>query len=316
MIPIVLGPGVDRIDAAAVRARRDDVDVRHPENPAALVAELERESDPLVLLCKNSTWRDEYLPALSAGDWVQTTTSGHDNYPVEAFADRGIAFTNAPSVTAPTVADHALSLLLSVTRKLSMFRAQQDAHVWMRRRGGLTDLAGETCCVVGLGEIGERVASRASAFETTVRGVKRSTAGYDGAADEVFSSADLGAALSGASVLFVCAPLTAETRGVIGEDELAALADGAVVVNVSRGPIVRTEALIAALDAGTVRAAALDVVDPEPLPVESPLWDRPDVLITPHNAGGTEKFPARMLDLLFEQYDRRCAGKALRNQLA
>lgn len=315
MAPIVVDQDAPLVRAGDVRARRPELDVRGAESPSALVEMLADAADPVVFVSMNSAWRDDYLDALSPGDWVATATAGYDRFPVEAFAERGIAFTNAPGVGAPAVAEHVFATALYFTRWLDTYRAQQRAHVWQRRREGLTDLSGETCCVVGLGRIGEQVAVRARAFGMTVRGVKRTVSGYDGAADEVVPPAELRRALDGASLLVLCVPLTEATRGLVGSAELAACDDGAIVVNVARGPVLRTESLVEALDAGTVRAAALDVVEGEPLGPDSPLWGREDVLLTPHIGGSSDKYTDRLLDLLFAEYDRWRAGEPLHHQV-
>ena len=259
-------------------------------------------------------WEDEYLDGLTGGDWVSTGGVGYDAYPLDAFEERGIVLTNTPGIHQTQIAEHVFATALSFTRGLWRFRAQQEAHEW-RQRSDLTDFAGDACCVVGLGNIGEAVARRAGAFGMTVRGVKRSVEGYDGPVDEVYPSDGLRDALDRARLVVMSLPLTDETRGTVGVDELAATTEDAILVNVGRGPTLRTDAVVAALEEGTLAAACLDVTDPEPLPPDHPLWDRDDVLITAHSAGQTDKSTDRAVPRFVEQYDRWVAGEPLRHRI-
>lgn len=166
----------------------------------------------------------------------------------------------------------------------------------------MTDLYGDVACVVGLGNVGEATAERIRSFGMTVRGVKRTIDGYDGAAHEVYAQDDLLEALTGARLVILVVPLTDETRGMIGAEELDACRDDAILVNTARGPVVDTDALTDALDAGSVRAAGLDVFDEEPLSPESPLWDRDDVHLTPHVGGWSDKLPRRSSEVFEKQF--------------
>jgi D-2-hydroxyacid dehydrogenase (NADP+) len=307
---IVVDPAIDYLfDPLA--ERRPDLDVRFPEDPLAALA---ARDEPVAFVAANRAWTDDYLAELGAGDWVSTIGVGHENYPLETFDERGIAFTNVPGVSAEQIAEHVFGMAFAFTRRLLGYRENQRAGEW-ERRPGMTDFAGETCAVVGLGGIGEAVAERARAFGMSVRGVKRDIAGYEGVADAVHPPDDLHAALSGASLVVLAVPLTDETRGMVGRAELARADEDAIVVNVARGPVLDQDALLAALEAGTIRAAGLDVTDPEPLPADSPLWDRDDVLVTPHRAGASEKYPERFLERYLAQYERWIAGEPLRDRV-
>jgi phosphoglycerate dehydrogenase-like enzyme len=149
----------------------------------------------------------------------------------------------------------------------------------------------------------------------TVRGVKRFVDGYDGAAHEVYPSEELEAAMEGARAIIVCVPLTDETRGLIDAGTFAACDDEAVIVHVARGPVVDTDALLEALDENELRAAALDVFDEEPLPEESPLWDREDIIITPHAAGHTDKYGGRFVDIFLDRYERWERGEDVEERI-
>lgn len=310
--PLFVDGGLRAVWSATLSERRPDVDVRRATDVAA---ELSAVDGPAALLTANRHWDDAYLDALDAGDWVATIGVGHENFPVDALAELGVAFTNAPGVSAEQIAEHVFGMTFAFTRRLLTYHEQQREREWTTRYGGMTDIAGDACCVVGLGGIGEAVAERARAFGMTVRGVKRTVAGYEGPADRVYPPGNLHAALDGARLVVVAVPLTDETAGMVGARELALAADDAILVNVARGPVVDADALLAALEDDVVRAAGLDVTDPEPLPAGSPLWDRSDVLVTPHCAGASDKYLDRFLDRFVPQYDRWVAGDPLEDRV-
>ncbi len=139
--------------------------------------------------------------------------------------------------------------------------------------------------------------------------VKRTPQEYDGVADTVSAPDALLDAITDARLVVLAVPLTEATEGLIGADELAAMHDDGILVNVARGPVLDTEALLRALEADALRGAGIDVFDEEPLPAGSPLWDREDVLITPHCAGTTEKYGQRALEIVVDEYRRWAADE-------
>lgn len=313
-MPIVIEPTAGHVTAAMIEAELPDATVFDParEDVAATIAEADT---PVVFLCTNSAWRGQYLDSLSANDWVLSTTAGYDGYPVEAFDDRGIVLSNCPGISPGTVAEHALGMAISFTRRFDVYRRRQADTEWGRRRDDLTDLDGEPACVVGLGRVGEAVARRLDAFGAHVDGVKRTPADYDGVADPVCSPDALLDALTDARLAVLAVPLTDATRGLIGAEELTAMHDDGILINVARGPVLDTSALLEALESDALRGAGLDVFDEEPLPAASPLWDREDVFLTPHCAGTTEKYGHRALKIVAEEYRRWAAGEDPRHRV-
>lgn len=309
MATILIHPTNGRIGREDVLDRFPDADVVEPDPTAAVEDALASCSERCVLVTNNDSWADRYLDDLDAGDWVATTATGVDVFPMERFEAAGVALTHMPTIYAEPVSTHAFALAFSVARRLGDYRDLQADGSWEKRTAGMTDFAGDACCVVGLGRIGEAIARRAAAFGMTVRGVKRDPSGYDGAAETVHASEDLAAAMDGARLAVLVVPLTDDTEGLVGAEALAALDEDAIVVNVARGPVLDTDALVAALDRGGLRAACLDVFDEEPLPEDSPLWDREDVLLTPHMAGWSDKLPGRALDVFCEQYAAWIGGE-------
>ena len=258
---------------------------------------------PTVLLTNNDSFSHDYLDALDDGDWVATTATGYDIYEFDRFESRGVSLTHMPTIYGSAVSEHAISMALAISRRLYDYHDLQAENRWQRRKSHMTDFDGDTVCVVGLGNIGEATTERLRSFGMTVRGVKRTVQGYDGAADEVYAQDDLLEALDGVRLVILAVPLTEGTRGLVGVNELDATRDDAVLVNVARGPVVDSDALVDALETGSIRAAGLDVFDEEPLPPDSPLWDREDVHLTPHVAGWSDKLPNRSLEVFAEQFD-------------
>lgn len=314
MSQIVVHPEVRTVTKADIVERDPSLDVVQP--PAAEVGDvLAAQSGRKVFISANRTWNDDYVDALSAGDWVTTSGSGYETYPLDEFDERGVTFTNTNGIHYRPIGEHAFGLLFAVSRQLFTFHDLQQEREWGRLQYPLTDYGGEVCCIVGLGEIGEPLAEQAQTFGMTVRGVKRSVEGYDGAADAVYPPEELLTALEGARAVIICVPLTEETHGLIDAAAFEACADDAVLFHVARGPVVDTDDLLHALDTNELRAAALDVFDEEPLPKDSPLWNRDDVHITPHCAGHTDKYAGRFLDIFLERYAQWERGEQIADRL-
>jgi phosphoglycerate dehydrogenase-like enzyme len=247
--------------------------------------------------------------------WIQALSAGVDHYDRDALVDRGIALTNASGVHAEPLAEQVLGYLLTFERNLHEFARNQHRGVWQRNGGG--ELRDRTVGIVGVGAIGTRVAELASAFDSTVLGTKRDPTDVPSVLDGVYGPDGLWELLERADYLVVACPLTDETRGLIGTDQLRVLSEDAVVVNIARGEIIDQDALVAALQARTIRGAALDVFEDEPLPSDSPLWDLPNAVVTPHVGGSTPHYLERCADLFVENYERFRAGdlEGLRNRV-
>ena len=243
--------------------------------------------------------------------------AGVDHLPLDALAERGVAVTKAAGVHGPNVAEHVLGWVLTFARRLDEGRRRQRRSEW-RRFQSFTELAGSTVSVVGLGSIGEAVVERFEGFDVDTIGV-RHTVAKGGPTDEVVGYGDLPDVLPRTDVLVLACPLTETTEGLIGESELDALPTDAIVVNVARGGVVDTPALVDALRANALHGAGLDVTDPEPLPSDHDLWGFENVFLTPHVAGHTPNYWDRRADILVENLER--VGETgeyeeLRNQVA
>lgn len=244
------------------------------------------------------TWEDRYLqPGLR---WIAGEGAGFEQYPLDAFADRGIVLTTATGVHSVSVAEHAYGLLLALTRRIAEAVRDSVSHRWRERPG--VDLAGRTMGILGLGTIGEAVARRAQRWEIELLGCKRRPERYDGCVPEVLGPDSLLEFCERSDILMITLPGSAETRHLIGDAELEALGE-AWLVNVGRGSVIDESALVRHLSEGRLLGAGLDVFEREPLPTDSPLWDMTNVVITPHTAGDTPLYGARWIKIFEENLD-------------
>jgi phosphoglycerate dehydrogenase-like enzyme len=218
-------------------------------------------------------------------------------------------------VNARAVAEHAMSLILAMTRKLPEARDNQARHSW---RGMISDisqredeLGGKTLVIAGMGRIGSRLATLAKAFDMRVIGVRHDPSKGAGAADEVVGAAGLVDVLPQADFVVLTCPLTPETENLIDAKALAAMKPSAYLVNVARGKVVNEPALVEALEQKRIAGAALDCVRDEPLPATSPLWGAANALITPHTAGETRRYEDNVIDLLLENLERLWRGEVV-----
>lgn len=300
----------------ALAAARADLSVTSVETTAEAKRAL---GGADTLIVNPSIWDDDLLAALEEGDWVQATSTGHAAFPIEAFEARGVTFTTATGNYGAPVADHAFALTLALTRGIAAFVGDQRRREWNRSRGSdLIDLEGRTMTVVGLGDIGESIARRATGFGMDVYGTKRTPSTYDGVlpADRVLESDELETVVPETDVLVLAVPLTERTRGLVDRSTFERLPESAMLVNVARGPVVDREALIEAVESDRIAGAGLDVFAEEPLPESDPLWDFEDVILTPHIGGRSDAFVDRFVELFLENHDRRDAGRPMKNRIA
>ncbi len=230
--------------------------------------------------------------------WVQLPTMGYD--PVELHGvPAGVTVTTAGDAYAPTVAEHALTLLLALVRRLPEALRNAEQHRWDQSGAvGIGTLHGATVAVVGFGNIGREVAVRLRGFGARVVAVTRSGQ-PDPLADEVVAADRLHDALGRSDAVVLAVPLNAQTRHLVDARALAAMRPHTLLVNIARGGVVDQAALATALAEGMLGGAGLDVTDPEPLPPDDPLWTLPNALITPHVAGyGGDVAPRRILALV------------------
>lgn len=225
----------------------------------------------------------------------------------------GLPFANAATVHEASTAELALALTLAAQRGIPQFVRDAEDHQWQLR--SYPSLADRRVLIVGYGGVGKAVEARLAGFETAVTRIARTARierGPSGEEVPVHGLDELLPLLAETEVAILAVPLTDDTRGLIGAEELAALPDGALLVNVARGPVVDTAALVAELQRGRLRAA-LDVTDPEPLPAEHPLWTCPNLLISPHVGGDSSAMLPRMRALILRQIEHLRSGERPEN---
>jgi phosphoglycerate dehydrogenase-like enzyme len=248
--------------------------------------------------------------------WVQCLSAGYEGLVRHGFpAD--VVLTNQGGAVAPAVAEHAFALMLALVRRVPEAVMAKERRQWDRSFSTKTSaLEGRVLVVVGFGNIGRQIARRAKAFEMTVLGVTRS-GGADPLADEMHPVSALKEVLARAQAIVIAAPLTPQTHHLIGAAELALCQRESILVNVSRGGLVDPQALAAALQNRAIAGAGIDVTEPEPLPGDHPLWACPNLIITPHFAGGgSPRSRGRILEVLDANLELFRAGKPLRHVVA
>lgn len=269
-------------------------------------------------LVVSGLWRNDLLEIAPRLKLIQSVSAGTDQYDRDLIRGRGIRLASAQGVNEVAVSEHAIGVLLGLTRQFHLLRDHQARGDWrpfisdVPRRE--EELDGKHLVVVGLGRIGTRIARLASAFGMRVTGVRRRAASAEDAV-EIAHPERLIELLPDADAIILACSLTPETRGLMGKREFAALKPGAYLVSVARGPVVETSALIGALAGGRLAGAALDCFDEEPLPASSPLWTMPNVIVTPHSAGETRLYEERIVDYLMENMARLEASRSLLNEI-
>ena len=252
--------------------------------------------------------------------WIHSPAAGVTQLLFPAVVESDVIVTNSTTVHSIPVAEQAVALLFALARRFRNCFDDQAACRWGQKESWEpsripTELNGKTLGLVGFGAIGREVAARARALGMTIVAVKRDPSRGAELADRVYSPRELPALLEQADYVLLAAPGNPETRHLIGEPEFGRMKPSAALVNVARGTLVDTDALVRALAAGKLAGAGLDVTDPEPLPPEHPLWKLPNVLITPHLAGATDRYWQRQADMVFENLRRYLSGEPLLNRV-
>jgi D-2-hydroxyacid dehydrogenase (NADP+) len=246
---------------------------------------------------------EEFLDTV---DWVHTIRSGYDDFPLGAYEKRGITLTNSTGIAGDLVAETALGMMLTQAKGLHRYRDRQRDADWDRLPWERPfELGSESVCVVGLGALGSSVATRAAALGMDVWGVDVRPVAALGL-DRVYDVGRIQTAVESARFVVLTTPLLESTRGLVSTAELAAMREDAYLVNVSRGEIVDQPALEAALQGEEIAGAALDVFAKEPLADESPLWERENVVVTPHAAAQSNNYGEKVAALV--RRNARIAG--------
>jgi D-3-phosphoglycerate dehydrogenase len=243
--------------------------------------------------------------------WIQSSAAGMDHCLVPSVIDSDIVVTSASGVLANQVADHTIALVAALLRSLPAFFRAQQKREFIRRP--TRDLHHARIGIVGFGGNGRRLAEVLSAFRTTIFATDWFPETKPDTVAELLPADALDSILPRIDILILAAPLNRYTQGMIGARRLALLPRGAILINVARGGLVVEDDLIAALESGQLAAAGVDVTATEPLPLESPLWDHPNVIITPHVGGQAATRIDDMTDFFCDNLARYKEGHPLRN---
>ena len=255
---------------------------------------------------------DELMPELQ---WIQSITAGYDKYDLDAFRDQGVRLSNASGLGAAGIAEFVIARLLQIWKNLRTFDTQQQQQEWSGMFG--TEATGRTLGIAGLGSIGREVARRARAFDMTVLATRASAqpGDVDDAVDELFPAADLDEMLRRCDVVVSTLPSNPTTIDLFDAERFAVMPPGTVFCNVGRGAHVVEADLIAALESGHLRAAALDVTQVEPLPADDPLWSAPNVYLSPHSSVSLDRYVHNLEGLVAQNLERFLAGDRLINEV-
>jgi phosphoglycerate dehydrogenase-like enzyme len=243
--------------------------------------------------------------------WIQSSAAGLDKLLVPELVNRGLTITNASGIHAAAVAECAWALTLAIGRGLHTYVRQQQQHVW--KWGPLTDMFGGTVGVIGLGGIGRQFARVACAFDMRVIAVDPHAREKPESVAELWPLSRLDDLLEQSDIVLIACPYTPETHNLIDRRRLALMRPTAILVNIARGGIIEEEALVAALRAGKLGGAGLDVTETEPLPPSSPLWDAPNLIISPHCGGISSHRVRKLVEFFCENLRRYVAGRPLLN---
>jgi len=253
----------------------------------------------------------ERLLRMPSVRWIQTVAAGAEIALHALLPEQSVLVTNGSGVFDVPIAETVLAYILAVCKQVPRLLDQQRLRQWHVLR--LREVMGLTVAIVGLGSIGIEIAKRCKAMGMRVLATRRHPDRGGEDVDAVYAAADLPQVLQTADFVVLSAPLTPETRGMIGREELAHMRSDAWLINIGRGPLVDQGALVAALASGSIGGAALDVFEVEPLPEDSPLWRMENVIITPHNSWSTPHMKEREATLFLDNLGRYLRGEPLRN---
>ena len=246
--------------------------------------------------------------------WLNSIYAGLDFMPLDLLRTRGVTVTNGTGINALTIAEYTVMLMLAHAKGLREVYRAADRKEWLQQSPGTRELAGERVLLLGLGAIGSLIKTRLEAFEMDVVPVRRSGGGTS--SDNTLGPDEWRGRLGEFDWIVLAVPATAETEGMIGSDELAAMKSSAVLVNIARGDVVDQPALVTALTNKSIEAALLDVTTPEPLPPEHPLWELDNATITMHLSGRAQtKMFQRSADRFIDNLGKWHRGEPVQPQM-
>lgn len=322
---LVIHPPIDEARLERIKAAAAPMEVCNAASPADALAHV---ADADAFFGKLTP---ELLAAAKQLRWVQSPTASLEHYLFPELIAHPLVLTNMRGLYSDVIAEHVLGMMLCFTRNLHIYIRQQPEARWepvggeAQRESFATgpgvstpieqahkSLGDHTLGVVGLGQIGLEIARRAASFEMRVLALDP-VAGPQPGIERVFRPPELPELLSQCDFVVVAAPHTPETAGWFARAQLQAMRRGAYLINIGRGAIVKLDDLVAALQAGEIAGAALDVFETEPLPASHPLWKMPNVILTPHVAGQSPRIRPRHLQVVLDNVARFVRGESLLN---
>ena len=303
------GPSIDRLEKEVALERNQQVS-EIQEDLDTLLAQAEVIFTTLLI-------PDDLLSRAPRLKWIHSSGTGIDAFLATGIFEGNIMITNSRGIPAIPIAEHVLGFILMLAKNAACLLSNKQDRRW--EECVALELRDRTVGMIGFGAIGKEIARLAKGIGMRVIATRKSVAKRESGTfglDEVYPSSDFRQMLSESDFVVIAAPLTAETRGMIGEAELRAMKPTAYLINIGRGHIVDQSALIKALKQGGIAGAGLDVVETEPLPDDSELWDLPNVVLSPHMAGSTNRRSHRVVGIFCENLKRYLAGEQLLNVIA
>jgi D-2-hydroxyacid dehydrogenase (NADP+) len=301
--------------AEAIRDRWPEMRVVHLAGYDTLPREL-----PDARIFVGASLRPEQFACARELEWIHSTAAGVSQLMYPELHDSGVIVTNPSGIFSVPMAEHTMGMILALARNFPDAVRFQDRAKWAQQDlwdqpQHLTEVNGSLLLVVGFGSIGRELAKRAEAFGMRVWGVTRSGRGDTAHAQRILPASRLHEALPHADYIVVAAPDTAETKHLIGAGQMALTKRGARLINIGRGSLLDEAALVSALKSGQLGGAALDVTSVEPLPADSTLWKAPNLFLTPHTSGVSDRLWQRQTELLLQLLEEWFSGKPLSNRV-
>jgi phosphoglycerate dehydrogenase-like enzyme len=264
--------------------------------------------------------RPEQFAAAKRLRWIHSPAAAVHQLMYPELVNSSVALTNSTGVHGPVVAEHAITLLLALAKRLPQAMQYQARHEWSQNQlwqgsPRPREVADSTVLVIGMGSIGREFAARAKALGLRIMAIRENPAkGLDGA-DAVYGSAQIDEVLPQADYVLLCTPVTPATTGIMNAARLGKMKPDAYLINVARGPLIDEAALLDTLQHRRIAGAALDVFNQEPLLADSPFWSLDNILITPHTAAVTDRLWERHYRLIVDNMKRFLAGERLLNEV-
>jgi phosphoglycerate dehydrogenase-like enzyme len=301
--------------AEAVRGRWPEMRVVHLPEYDRLPQEL-----PDARIFVGASLRPQQFARANQLQWIHSTAAGVSQLMYPELRDSGVIVTNPSGIFSVPMAEHAMGMILALARNFPDAVRFQDRAKWAQqdlwdKRQHLTEVNGSLLLIVGFGSIGRELAKRAGSFGMRVWGVTRSGKGDASNAERILPASGLHDALPHADYIVTAAPDTAETKHLIGAAEIALIRPGARLINIGRGSLLDEAALLGALESGQLGGAGLDVTSVEPLPADSALWKAPNLFLTPHTSGVSDRLWPRQTALVLRLLEEWFAGRPLSHRV-